>query len=268
MLKYDVRENPLKIIYAMLELHHGRCIHTITPEHAVYKFKAEKTYRSTLEKDKSPQAKAILTLAKLEKNSHQINVNEVAQARGLLRKDLVKKISDLNCQDHIELRAERIMIHRYRVMKPLPTTKIEIYGVADNILKDLEARENSALKSVHQVIDLMTGEKCFHLGLAEHFGITLPGEAGKCESHCTYCLTGRPVQKSGDMFRKAVITHESIKEVLDATDVRDDPRFLARVGFGTLSPRVTALKLKNHAVFGKLQYHDFDVSHGYNLPTY
>lgn len=46
---------------------------------------------------------------------------------------------------------------------------------------------------------------------------------------------------------------------MDATDVRDDPRFLTRVGFGIKSPRVTKLRLDKTRVFRSLAHHDFEV---------
>lgn len=50
----------------------------------------------------------------------------------------------------------------------------------------------------------------------------------------------------------------SIQKVLEAINVRDDPRFLARVAYGIRSPRVTALKLDKSPVFRSLAHHDFE----------
>lgn len=43
------------------------------------------------------------------------------------------------------------------------------------------------------------------------------------------------------------------------TKVRDDPRFLAKVGFGMSSPRVMIEKMGNHAVFGSMDVCSFEV---------
>ncbi|KHN94543.1 DNA helicase, ATP-dependent, RecQ type [Metarhizium album ARSEF 1941] len=53
-----------------------------------------------------------------------------------------------------------------------------------------------------------------------------------------------------------------IKRVLDACDVRDDPRFLARIALGIKGPRVTRLKMDRHKAFTSLADHDSEY-----LPT-
>ncbi|KAN0083161.1 hypothetical protein V8E54_002249 [Elaphomyces granulatus] len=48
--------------------------------------------------------------------------------------------------------------------------------------------------------------------------------------------------------------------VLTACSVRDDPRFLARIAFGIVSPRVMPMRLGRDPVFGSMNVCDFMVS--------
>jgi hypothetical protein len=118
-------------------------------------------------------------------------------------------------------------------------------------------REKQALGRIRQMIDLFATPKCFALSLAEHFGMTLPGGADRC-GHCTFCTEGVPLTAPPGPAK--VVDHAGIRRVLDATDVRDDPRFLARIAFGIKSPRVGQLGLDKKPAFMSMADHDFDVS--------
>lgn len=48
--------------------------------------------------------------------------------------------------------------------------------------------------------------------------------------------------------------------VLTACSARDDPRFLARIAFGIVSPRVMPMRLGRDPVFGSMNVCDFMVS--------
>lgn len=224
-----------------------------------YKFEALETYRDTLRGDRSREAAAILNRSEMKNKYHHFHVNDVASELGLDRRDLVRKLNALDNAGHIKLQTLGTMVHRYRVVKPFPTAAAETTAVADRIFADLKAREDKELHGLNQVIDLITGAQCFNFGLAKHFGMELPGGATEC-GHCTWCLTGKAVKKPKDIINKRATTRESIAGVLAVTNVRDDPRFSARVGFGINSPRVTKWRLDKHEVFRSLQEHDFDVS--------
>ncbi|KAK0609998.1 P-loop containing nucleoside triphosphate hydrolase protein [Bombardia bombarda] len=251
---FDIRPSPLSIIYATLELHFG-LIRAITPEYSAYKFEATPSYYPTLKNDSTKEGTAVFKKAVKKAKFHHIDVNEVARGAGLNRNDIVKKLNQLNERGHIKLQTSGIE-HRYLILKKLPSTAKEIDAVTDKLYADLQSRERDALQRSQEVMELITGAKCFARALAEHFGMGLPDGKETC-GHCTFCMTGVPVELP--MKRQARTTAASIQPVLKAAGVRDDPRFLARVAFGIKSPRVSKLKLDRHAVFRSLADHDFEV---------
>ncbi|KAK4098516.1 ATP-dependent DNA helicase [Parathielavia hyrcaniae] len=250
---YDIRPSPLSIIYAILELHFG-FFRAITPEYTTYKFEAMGSYYCTIKDDKSEEAKAIMSSAKKKVKFHDIDVNTAARAAGLGRNDIVKKINWLYERGHIKLQTKGLE-HRYLIQKDLPQSAAHIEGVIDQIYTQLQTRETDALNRGREVMDLITGNRCFALALAEHFGMGLPGGKPSC-GHCTFCFTKRPVKPP--VKPQATTTAASIQGVLKATPVRDDPRFLTRVAYGIKSPRVTQLKLDKSAVFRSMVNHDFE----------
>ncbi|CAJ2505842.1 Uu.00g132360.m01.CDS01 [Anthostomella pinea] len=251
---YDIRPSPLGILLATLELRFG-LIRAITPEYSSYQFEAMPRYYYASKNDQSPEAKAILNDAKKAKKWYTIDVNATAKTTGLLRSDIIRKLNEFHDTGSIMLKATSV-VNRYKILKKLPSATKEIESIVDKLYHEMEGREEDALQRSEQVADLLTSPKCFALSLAEHFGMELPDGKTKC-GHCTFCLTGVAVVLPPKPAPPVDIT--GIQKILDACDVRDDPRFLARIAFGIKSPRVTQLKLDRLKVFGSLEDHDFKV---------
>ncbi|KAK3315949.1 P-loop containing nucleoside triphosphate hydrolase protein [Apodospora peruviana] len=253
--EFDIRPSPLQVIYATLELHFG-LFRAITPEYSTYKFEATPRYFPSLKNDKTPEAKTILSSAVKKAKFHDIDVKAAAMASGVNRTDIIKKLNQLNDSGIIQLHTSGLL-HRYTLLEKLPESDAEIEVVVNKLYKDMQGREKDAIRRGREVMELITGARCFALALAEHFGMTLPDDSQNC-GHCTFCITGIPVM--APVERVTPTTRASISDVLAATDVRDDPRFLARVAFGIKSPRVTQTKLDKHHCFRSLAHHSFDVS--------
>lgn len=149
------------------------------------------------------------------------------------------------------------MENRYKILKQLPRRDTEIDELCDQLLEDLEMRESDALQRMKQVENLITGNMCFARALAQHFGMELPDGKPKC-GHCSYCITKKRVVLPH--IAPKIATRATIQPILDATEVRDDPRFLARVAFGIKSPRVGKLRLDKTKVFSSLEDYEFSVS--------
>ncbi|OTB09415.1 hypothetical protein M426DRAFT_6687 [Hypoxylon sp. CI-4A] len=250
--EYDIRASPLAILLATLELRFG-LLRAITPEYSTYRFEARYNYYKVVKNDTSREGKAIFQNAKKATKWYDIDVNATAKLSGLLRADLIRKLNEYHDQGFILLKASGVE-NRYKVLSKLPSTTQEIDEIVDKLYADMESREEDALQRTHQLADLITGDKCFALALAEHFGMGLPDKKTEC-GHCTRCLTGTRVKMSPRPTPP--VNFEGILQVLAACDVRDDPRFLARVAFGIKSPRVLQLKLQTKKVFGSLADHDF-----------
>lgn len=260
---YDVKANPLSIIMAILELRFG-LVRAITPEYSSYKFEARGPYEAFKRSEKSPKGRAIFENARKAVKWYNIDVSGVARSTGISRNDIVRRLNQLHDVGALMLKASGVK-NRYRILERLPQTDSEINAIADDMYAEMESRESDALKRMHEVEALITGEQCFALALAKHFGMGddgLPdGSTTKTNKtscgHCTYCLTGKPVELPGKPEKPVNIA--GIKKILDACEVRDDPRLLARVAFGIRSPRVSKLKYDKLGVFASLEDHDFDV---------
>jgi superfamily II DNA helicase RecQ len=250
---FDIRQSPLNVIYATLELRFG-LIRAITPEYSEYKFVPSSSYHRVMNADSSPEAKAIYKSAKKAKTWHNVDPTVIADSTGIYRTNIVRRLQQLHDQGALELKAGGVE-PRYRILKALPKTDEDLQTLVNQVYEDLEKKEQDGLRRMHEVVNLITGEKCFASALAAYFGMDLPGGKEKC-GHCTFCLTGKPVIMPPRP--PEVVDIRKIKAVLNACDVRDDPRFLARVAFGIKSPRVTQLKLDKSAVFMSLADHSFE----------
>jgi hypothetical protein len=253
--EFDIRPSPLAIIYAALELRF-ELIRAITPEYSEYKFVATAMYYPLIKKDSRPESKAILANAKKATKWTQIDPTAVANKTGLRRANIVRRLNELHDQGIIELKAGGVE-PRYRILAALPSTEKAIDDLVDKLHADLESRERDALRRVDEVATLIRGNKCFALALAQHFGMSLPCDKLKC-GNCSYCHTGEAIALPKSEARP--VNKGAIAKILAECDVRDDPRFLARVAFGIKSPRATKLKLDKKGIFGSLADHDFEVS--------
>ncbi|KAI1814247.1 ATP-dependent DNA helicase recQ [Poronia punctata] len=251
--EHDVRNAPLTIILATIELRLGY-IRAITPEYSAYQFEARPGYYSNATADTSPEAKAILKKAVKAKKWYKIDVNDVSLSTGILRSDIVRKLGEFDGRGYFVLKASGV-INRFKVLKQLPQSRYEVGEVTDKLYAEMEARERDDMKRFESVCDMLTDEKCFGRALAGYFGMGLPDGKSKC-GHCTYCLTNKAVFLP--LMKVPKVDKARVNAILDACDVRDDPRFLARVAFGIKSPRIAKLKLDRKAVFTSLQDHEFD----------
>jgi uncharacterized Fe-S cluster protein YjdI/DNA-binding MarR family transcriptional regulator len=251
--EFDIRQSPLNVIYATLELRFG-LIRAITPEYSEYKFVASSSYYRLIHADKSPEGQAIFKSAKKAQKWYKIDPTNIASSTGLRRTDIVRRLQQLHDQGALELKAGGVE-PRYRILKDLPKTDKAIDELVDKVYEDLEKKEQDALRRMQEVVNLVIGKTCFASALATYFGMDLPGGKQKC-GHCTFCLTGKPVVLPSRP--PEVVDTQKIKAVLQACSVRDDPRFLARVAFGIKSPRVNQLKLDKSPVFMSLADHSFE----------
>ncbi|UZP38780.1 hypothetical protein NXS19_006596 [Fusarium pseudograminearum] len=251
--KFDIRISPLSVIYAALELKFN-LIRATTPEYSSYKFEATSSYYPRLKVINTPESKAILQHAKKAKKFHSIDLTQVANKEGLRRSDLVNLLNDLNNNGAIVLTVGGVE-QKYKVLAKLPTTDTAIDKLTDELYEDLKRREKQALERLTEVVNFVTSPKCFGLSLAQHFGMDLPSNSKKC-GHCTFCYQGQRVALPPASPKK--VDRSAINQVLAATDVRDDARFLARIAFGIKSPRVGKLKLDKTKAFMCMADQDFD----------
>ncbi|KAI3342012.1 P-loop containing nucleoside triphosphate hydrolase protein [Ustulina deusta] len=252
--KHDVTLQSIGIILAKIELRFG-FIRAVTPQFRVYRFQVQPEYSTQVKDDESPEAQAIAGHSKKEGKWYTIDINAVVKDVGLLRADIIRKLNEFDVSGLIRLEALG-MVNRYQVVQKLPSTPKEVGQIAEQLYVEMEDRETDAINRFHAVRGLLTDSNCFAWALTRYFGVELPGGKSRC-GHCTYCLTGKPAvlpPKPEPSFSSM-----GIRNFLAACDVRDDPRFLARVAFGIKSPRITALRLDKSYLFGSLRDYGFDV---------
>ena len=203
--------------------------------------------------------KALKKFSKLAKTLYHIDVDKAAQQASVDRSEAVRKLQTWHDCGAIDMKPSGV-INRFRLLKKLPKdekTKMEIMA---ELHQYFDTSEKDAMARVSNVIDLITARNCLSRGLAKHFGDDASIPKKGC-GHCSFCLTGSPVafDRTKKRSRRGRISKKKIQVVLAATNVRDDPRFLARVAFGIYSPRVGVEKLGKHAVFGSMDECDFEV---------
>jgi hypothetical protein len=168
----------------------------------------------------------------------------------------VSKLQDWAGRGAIDLKTSGV-INVYRVLKQLPMITSEVEKLVKELYQELQVREAQELARIQDVLKLVTDRQCFATSLSKHFGDELPNGKTEC-GHCTWCETREAVE----LIKPPPIEwdHARFKAVLDAVSVRDDARFLARVAFGIVSPRVSQMKLNyGNPIFGSMADHDFEV---------
>lgn len=259
MKAFDIRSSPLSVIYATLELRFN-LIRAITPEYSQYIFETmmpdvyQNTMANMIKKDRL-EAKAILEHAEKKTKFTHVDVNQIVRTTGYNRANVIQILDHLDRDGIIRLTAKGI-VPKFRVLQKLPKTDEELDDLAKKMYADLEQKEKDALHRTREVVDLITGEKCFSQALAQHFGMNLPDDKEKC-GHCTWCETGKVLELPPKAQRP--LDRDGVRQVLDDCPVRDDPRFLARVAFGIMSPRVRELKMNSSPAWESMIDQDFDV---------
>ena len=249
------QKNALDLLNAQLELRF-ELIRAVTPKYSEYKYVKSATF-DTRTSDGSKVARAIKSCSKTAKKWTNIDVDIAARNGGFTRQEAVRKLQEWNDMGVIELQPSGV-VHRFRILKELPREELARSSVCKSIYNRIEEREKEDMERIQGVIDFVTTGGCLSRELASHFGDESSVPEDGC-GNCQYCVTGAAVQFSRGGNRKGRVDEAKVKAILSATPVRDDPRFLARVGFGISSPRVTMEKLGKHSVFGSLADCDFEV---------
>jgi hypothetical protein len=255
MLSVCEQRNALDLLNAQLELRF-ELIRAVTPKYSEYKYAKSPIFES-MTSDKSKVTRSIKQCSKTAKKWTQIDVDVAARSGGFTRQEAVRKLQEWNDSGAIELQPSGV-VHRFRVLQQFPRDELARSSICSSLYKHIEEKEKDDMERIQGVIEFITTSGCLSLELARHFGdeSSLPKDG--C-GNCQYCLTTTAIHFNRGGNRKGRIDEAKVKAILSATLVRDDPRFLARIGFGISSPRVTMEKLGKHSVFGSLSDCDFEV---------
>ncbi|GAA5905430.1 hypothetical protein JCM8208_004276 [Rhodotorula glutinis] len=253
---FDIGRNTLSLLYALLELQQG-LLRATTPFYSSYQLKPSSSnpsaFKTKVENDKSPEAVAIRAHWKKGPTWHTVDVVPAAEDSNIPRADLVRCISRWELNGFVEVKVAGVR-NRYLVTGTLPELDEDIDELADKLYQQLHDREEADVKRLRSVVDFVRGGKCYAQELAEYFGDPDSVPNGVC-GNCSFCTTKTkiPFEPKFD----APFSDKQIAFVMGVCGVRDDPRFLARLAFGVSSPRITALGLSKHDVFGCCDTADF-----------
>ncbi|TNY20349.1 ATP-dependent DNA helicase [Rhodotorula diobovata] len=251
---FDIGRNTLSLLFTVLELQHG-LLRATTPFYSSYQLKPSSNPAAfkQIENDPSKEARAIRSHWKVGKIWHTIDVVPAAEDAGLQRADLVRCISRWELNGLCEVKVAGVR-NRYFVLKELPQLDEDIEELADQLFQQLHDREEADVKRLRSVVDFVRGGKCYAQELALYFGDEHSVPDGEC-GNCSFCKTRSKLAFEPKF--DAPFSEKQIAFVMGVCGVRDDPRFLARLAFGVSSPRITALGLSKHDVFGCCDTADF-----------
>lgn len=246
----DINQTILSIIYAQLELHF-KLFRAAGHLYNEYKYISKDP--RMMSNDKSNAARAIARASVKASKWTYIALDQLSDTSGIPRADLVRKIDEWNERGYIQLEKKGVQ-SIFRLERPLPIAQEEIDGMIKQLDASMEAKEKQDLERTKALIDLITDKECFSRALATYFGETSDGMPEEC-GHCTWCET----------HEQAFLPDEppqppdpaKVRKLLDRVQVRDDPRFLAKVAFGIRSPRMGEMKIYSSGVFESMNVCDF-----------
>ncbi|GAA5876287.1 hypothetical protein JCM1840_003607 [Sporobolomyces johnsonii] len=252
---FDINRNTLSLLFASLELQFG-LLRAVTPFYQTYTLKPSEANPSLFQQvveSNTPEGKSMRNTWKVGKIWHTVDVPAAAEDGNLDRSDIVRQISKWELQGCCEVKVSGPR-SRYSILQPLPSSEAEIDQLATALYDQMAGREEADVKRLKGVADFIRSGSCYAHSLASYFGDETGVPNGEC-GHCSHCKT-----KTALAFKPSgsgELPEQHIRSVLDVCGVRDDARFLARLAFGVYSPRITALGLSKHPVFGSCKDADF-----------
>ncbi|KAL8663604.1 MAG: hypothetical protein Q9168_008068, partial [Polycauliona sp. 1 TL-2023] len=253
---WDIRTNALGLLNAQLELRF-ELLRAITPKYSEFKYLETPLFNKRAADD-CKISSMIMRHSRKATKWVSIDVDKASRDSGFPREEVVQKLQGWNDSGAIDLRPTGL-IHRFKITKEFPQGEAAKQEIITAIYTQIVEREQSDMSRVQQVISLVTSNGCLSRELAKHFSDETSVPIQGCGT-CGFCTTKKPVQYSSSVNPQAKKRPEEskIKAILSATKVRDDARFLARLGHGVSSPRVTMEKLGKHPVFGSMADCDFE----------
>jgi ATP-dependent DNA helicase RecQ len=266
---HDVSQMTVRMLLAFVDIYHGH-LETLTPQYNSYQIAPTSqsagahTVPVSIRAARSLNAAAAEALAThlvCKKKWAYIDLAAAARYSGVSRAELSVALAALESNSRLQVKASGV-VHCYKIASQ-PAALAALAAAEFTRFKERERRE---LARISQVIAFVTADCCQAQLLMRHFGED-PGavfprpadEAGpssggplsSCGNGCERCRSGKAlaVPKLGGA---CVDTQLWQKLASDAALPRDSPRLLARFAFGFTSPRITALKLKGHPLFGCL----------------
>lgn len=240
----DMRDSVLRTLLTYLEL--KGLISSTTPRYEMYRFKPRidsKRILDHFEGERRQFAASVLALSVRKRVYVELNVAQAAARLKTERSRITKMLEYFEQQGWIELEVSGL-VHGYRKLAALENPN----ALADELLEYVRHREAGELSRLDQLFQFLTGNRCLHAALSEHFGQALSSPCG----HCSVCL-GKAVgslpqanyPRVGDSARTALgKLARSHPELL--ADCRQQARFLC----GLSSPVFVRSRLTRDSAYG------------------
>ena len=204
--------------------------------------------------DFSPEASAIRRFS--EPKAQWITIDTYATARlgNIDRSRILRKLHDLHKEDVIDF-SDSAMMHRYRVLKPLPTTAAEVLEIATDLYERLKKRQADEIIRFKAAVSFATKAECLPAQLTAHFEDTMPN--GKCDQ-CSFCLTKRAATYTP--LPPGFLDTNFMDKLIQIYGQYGDARLIVKIAFGITSPKIAHLKISKTSDYGKIKKSqcDFD----------
>lgn len=172
----------------------------------------------------------------------------------------ISALQQLEDAKKIQIKTSQVL-NRYRIHK-MPE---DLDALGEDLYKRAVDRENKEIARLWDVAKWATQGGCLAKKLAQHFGDSLPDGAEKC-NHCSLCanngfaIDAPGLSEDAQLDKMEKFDQAKWEKIIREPVVpKDDARLIARFALGFTSPRMTALKLGKHPLFGSMEEHDFRV---------
>ncbi len=129
--------------------------------------------------------------------------------------------------------------------------------LTDAVYQRVRRREKDDVEKFRGFVSTLHEEKCLTRNLVSHFGEALEEGRASC-GHCRYCLEESAPALVNKKLTTGTVDAKRWKQLEGIQQLpRDDPRLMARFAVGVRSPRLSALKMAAHPLFGFMFDHDF-----------
>lgn len=240
--RHDIRQLVISTALTYLEL--DGLIEATAPFYTTYQWKFQRSPEEILarfEGERRTFLERLFGLANVGRIWHSVVLAEVVSALGEQRDRVVKALTYLEEKGDLELQVAGVR-QGYRVVRaPDDLTK-----VGPELQRRFTLREESDVRRVNGVAELVSGQGCLVRRLLRYFGEELGHDCG----HCGPCVGDRPA-----ILARA--TDTIVYSNREVSALRDEhpralggARQLARFYCGITSPVLSAAKLTRHPRFG------------------
>lgn len=251
--RHDIRLLVVRTLMTYLEL--DGYLEGGTPFYAGYKVKPLKPSQAILDKFDGERREFLDRLFRQFKKAKtwlHVDAEAAARAIGATRDRVIRALDYLAEQGWLEVEAQGVR-NQYRRVREAPDPT----ALANELFTRTVERERREIARIHQMLDLVQGDRCQVAALGEYFGESLERDCG----HCSWCLSGGSAEKSKPRGNGTIderIVEQALKLRKERGPELSDSRAMARFLCGVTSPALTRAKLSTHRLFGALTDAPFD----------